>query len=194
MIWAKRNNERVLAKPNTIATCPICEEELISKCGEIKVWHWSHKIDSSCNYWGEPESQWHIDWKEKFPKEWQEVRMMPHIADIKTKTGLVIELQNSSIFFGTIIERERFYKNMIWILSPRLTENIQIRPKEGNYCTFRWKWPPQSWWEAKKPIYLDLPETNQLFLIKKIYLHTPCGGWGYLISKPKFIEARGGTP
>ena len=30
--------ERIIAKPNKKAVCPICGEELIPKCGKIKVW------------------------------------------------------------------------------------------------------------------------------------------------------------
>ena len=43
MIWANKNNERIKATPKDKANCPICNEEVIAKCGSIKIWHWSHK-------------------------------------------------------------------------------------------------------------------------------------------------------
>ena len=39
-----------------------------------------------------------------------------HIADIKTDSGLVIELQHSSMSLEEMQSRENFYKKMIWII------------------------------------------------------------------------------
>lgn len=63
MKWALSNGERIIASPKREAQCPICREIVISKCGSINVWHWSHKSLRDCDDWAEPESQWHIDWK-----------------------------------------------------------------------------------------------------------------------------------
>jgi competence CoiA-like predicted nuclease len=159
MIWALKNNEKTKATPKEKAICPLCNEEVISKCGEIKVWHWSHKADFDCDSFGEPETEWHINWKNNFPKEQQEVIIGKHRADIKTKNGIVIELQNSSLSTIKIKEREEFYKNMIWLLNgKKLANNLDLR-KNKDIITFRWKHPPKSWWYSKKPIYIDLQRT-----------------------------------
>lgn len=190
MKWALSNNERIEATPNSKALCPVCNNEVISKCGTIKIWHWSHLSNKDCDNWYEPESEWHRNWKNLFPKEQQEVITKKenkyHIADIKTKNGLVIELQNSSISSEDIEKREKFYENMIWVLnSSELGNGLNFRQK-NNIITFRWKHPPKSWWYATKPIYLDLGKG--IFKIRKIYKNIPCGGWGEFISLNDFLE------
>jgi len=155
MIWAIKNNERIEATPKETATCPICNEEVISKCGVVKKWHWAHKNKEDCDEWYEPESEWHIYWKNEFPKEQQEVKIENHRADIKVK-NLVIELQSSSITPDSICDRETFYKNMIWLLNGEtLGKGLKINDKTS-YFTFSWKNPPQSWFYSDKPIYIDL--------------------------------------
>lgn len=191
MLWAIKDGKRVLAEPKGIADCPLCKETLIPKCGEIKRWHWSHRSDKNCDVWYEPETKWHSDWKNKFPKNQQEVVMKKdyekHIADIQTKKGFVIELQASPISAEDITIRENFYGYLIWILNyQRFAKNLELRPKE-NYYSFRWRHPPKSWWVAKCPIYIDITK-NDLFLVKKIYPKCPCGGWGIIISKDEFMK------
>jgi len=53
-----------------------------------------------CDNWWENETQWHRDWKNHFPVEWQEVVQIAedgekHIADVKTSEGWVVEFQHS---------------------------------------------------------------------------------------------------
>ena len=49
MIWAIKDNQKREATPNTEAICPVCNSEVISKCGDIKVWHWAHKNNNDCD-------------------------------------------------------------------------------------------------------------------------------------------------
>ena len=194
------NGNRMSASPGAIGHCGICQEKLIPKCGEIMIWHWSHKNNSDCDPWHEPESEWHKKWKDEFPKEQQEVVIENHRADIKNSKG-IIELQNSAISPIQIEEREFFYDKMIWLLNWKTLAQGMILRKKENYCSFRWKHPPKSWWSATKPIYIDLDEyqyqdfeelgkpfKNQILLIKKIYNSIPCGGWGVLIPKEEFLR------
>lgn len=104
-----------------VAYCDFCKEKLIGKCGKIYIWHWQHVNNANCDLWKEGETDWHRAWKNKFPNEWQEKIIdkdgEKHIADIFTSKGIVIEFQNSTISSSTIIERERFYKKMIWVIN-----------------------------------------------------------------------------
>jgi Competence protein CoiA-like family len=52
------------AAPERQGCCPACHASLIPKCGEIKVWHWSHYARPECDPWLEPEMRWHRGWKE----------------------------------------------------------------------------------------------------------------------------------
>lgn len=188
MIWANSNEKRIKATPKDRAICPYCNQEVIAKCGSIKIWHWAHKSNINCDSWYEHESKWHINWKNEFPKEQQEVIIGKHIADIKTK-DFVIELQNSSLSPEKIIEREKYYKKMIWLINgDSLASGLELRRDINNQLfTFRWKPPPKSWWFATKPIYIDM-NFDWIFLIKKIYHNIPCGGYGKFITKKEFLE------
>jgi len=190
MIWAIKNEIKTKAIPKEKALCPICKEEVISKCGKIKIWHWAHKSNKDCDNWYEPESEWHLNWKNEFPKECQEFTMGKHRADIRTKSRWIIELQNSSISSEEIKEREKYYKRMIWLLNGKtIAKNIDLRKKkEKDYVTFRWKHPPKCWWEARKQIFIDFGKWYFIAELKKIYHNTPCGGWGELITKEDFLK------
>ena len=156
MIWGIKDNKKVNATPKGTAICPICKSELIAKCGIVKKWHWSHKSLEDCDSWSEPESEWHLNWKNYFKKEEQEIVIENHRADIKTERGLIIEIQNSSICPDDICDREKFYDNMIWLLNgDTFGKGLGIRDK-GNYFTFVWKNPPKSWFYSEKDIYIDI--------------------------------------
>lgn len=112
--------------------CPLCKGTLIGKCGEIYAWHWQHLHDTNCDPWKEHETEWHRNWKAKFPSDWQEVIIEKegekHIADIRTPDGIIIEFQNSSISTSTITIREDFYRNMIWVVNAKeFKDNFKIR-------------------------------------------------------------------
>ncbi len=156
---------RKKASPKDTGFCPICGEEVISKCGDIKIWHWAHKKGIECDSFGEPETKWHLEWKDNFPKECQEVKITKkeeskyfgkdeikiHRADIQTKENLIIEFQNSPISSEKIQEREEFYGNMVWILNGEtLGKNVTFFIRK-----FKWAWQPKSWDYAYKDIYLD---------------------------------------
>jgi hypothetical protein len=187
MQLAIQGQERVEPFPQGIAWCPQCYSEVIAKCGSIMAWHWSHQAND-CDSWSEPESQWHISRKNIFPKEWQEVVIGHHRADIKTPTK-VVEFQSSSISPEEIRKREDYYGDMIWVLKGEdFTENFDIRDR-GNYSSFRWKHPRKSWWHATMPIVIDFDTT--FFLVKKLHQNMPCGGWGRYIRHIEFLDLSG---
>jgi hypothetical protein len=128
MLYATIDGERL--RPSSTgerAKCSGCGGEVMSKCGEINIHHWAHLSGEDCDSWSEPEGEWHLHWKNKFPKEWQEVYIegdgKVHRADVKTPNGTVIELQSSSISSEEIMEREDFYSRyaggMIWVVDGR---------------------------------------------------------------------------
>ncbi|MBC8883345.1 hypothetical protein H9X57_07610 [Flavobacterium piscinae] len=102
--------------------CPSCGSELIAKCGVQKINHWAHKNTRTCDSWWESETEWHRSWKNNFPIEWQEFILFDtqtkekHIADVRTENGLVIEFQHSHITPQERYLREKFYKNMVWVV------------------------------------------------------------------------------
>jgi competence protein CoiA len=121
MRYALVNGTRQEAQPKLRGDCPNCEREVVAKCGQQRIWHWSHLGKLECDHWWEPETEWHRSWKALFPQEWQEVVHIAdggerHIADVKTGLGLVVELQHSPIAPEERFSRESFYKSMVWVV------------------------------------------------------------------------------
>ncbi|WP_280140785.1 competence protein CoiA [Bosea robiniae] len=119
------NGERREAEPKLHGTCPNCDREVIAKCGQRRIWHWSHRGKLDCDHWWEPETEWHRSWKAFFPQAWQEVIHIAadgerHIADVKNDKGLVVELQHSPIAAEERLSRESFYERMVWVVDGML--------------------------------------------------------------------------
>jgi len=114
------------------AFCPLCNGNVIGKCGEIYNWHWQHVKDRDCDPWQEHETAWHREWKAQFPIDWQERILqrdgIKHRADILTPQGVVIEFQNSPISGNEIREREAFYGEMFWVVNAEgFRDNLHLR-------------------------------------------------------------------
>lgn len=122
MKFALVDNEKKEAEKGLKGLCPICQQPVIAKCGKFKISHWAHKSLEHCDNWWENETEWHRQWKNTFPLEWQEIVAFDektgekHIADIKTNGDMVVEFQHSNISEVERTSRENFYKNMIWIV------------------------------------------------------------------------------
>ena len=69
----KITRERIQPSKGASAVCQCCGSELVPKCGKVRIHHWAHKSESTCDHWWEHETEWHRDWKNEFPLEWQEV-------------------------------------------------------------------------------------------------------------------------
>ena len=116
---------RTKPAPSLRGKCCLCGDDMIAKCGRYVRWHWAHKARTTCDPWQESETDWHRDWKDAFHIDYQEVVHVDdrtyekHIADIKTPGGFVVEVQHSPIGEREALSRERFYKNMIWIVDAR---------------------------------------------------------------------------
>ena len=121
MRFALSNGKKTEATKGAKGICPICDLELIAKCGEVKVNHWAHKGKSNCDSRWENEGPWHRSWKEQFPIDWQEKHHRDgsgekHTADVKTESGWVLEFQHSYIKPEEGCSRNEFYKKLVWVV------------------------------------------------------------------------------
>lgn len=173
MKFALINNSRTEASKGAKGICPICGSDLIAKCGSLKMHHWAHRAIRNCDPWWENETEWHREWKSNFPDKSQEVIMHDeqtgekHIADVRTEHGLVIEFQHSAIKPQERIAREKFYKNMVWIVDgTRLSRDYPrfLKGKKDYRGTQRSEFflvdfPdecfPKSWTESFVPVIFD---------------------------------------
>jgi hypothetical protein len=115
------NGKKTEATKGAKGFCRRCDSELIAKCGEIKVNHWAHKSRRHCDPWWENETEWHRAWKEQFPVDWQEdvhkdKNGERHIADVKTKSGWVLEFQHSYLKPEERRSRNAFYPKLVWVV------------------------------------------------------------------------------
>ncbi|OSZ79036.1 hypothetical protein CAP35_12535 [Chitinophagaceae bacterium IBVUCB1] len=167
------DNIRTGATKGATGICPCCGSQVIARCGEIRVDHWAHKGARHCDPWWENETDWHRSWKGNFSADWQEVIASDeitgekHIADIKTDYGLVIEFQHSRIDPVERRAREKFYKNMIWVVDgtrlksdyPRFLKgqhNIRRTNKQGIFhVNFPAEVFPSIWMSSSVPIIFD---------------------------------------
>jgi len=121
MKFALLNDKSIEATKGAKGVCPCCGYELVARCGEVYIHHWAHK--KKCDdYWWENETEWHRNWKNQFPKEWQEIIQKDesgekHIADVKTNEGWVIEFQHSYLNPEERRSRNNFYKKLIWVVN-----------------------------------------------------------------------------
>ncbi|HRK06596.1 MAG TPA: competence protein CoiA family protein [Pseudobdellovibrionaceae bacterium] len=120
MKFAQANGQREVAKPDLSGSNPVCERPVVSKCGEIKVWHRAHKGKCECDPWQDNEAEWHRVWKGHFPYDWQErihtdENVERHIADVKIIKDWVLEFQHSYIELTELQVRNAFYKKLVWV-------------------------------------------------------------------------------
>jgi competence protein CoiA len=160
MIYANVNGVKTQAAPGLRGTCPGCGGEVLSKTGDIYVWHWAHKSCGDCDSWSEGETEWHLRWKEYWPQDCREITInkggLIHRADVIRHDGVVVEIQNSPISPEEIIERENFYGRMIWVLNgANFNWEWRGRTNFGGGYKFRWRYRHRSWDYATRPVYID---------------------------------------
>jgi competence protein CoiA len=179
MRFALVNNEKIEAQRGLKGQCPGCSQPVKARCGDQRRHHWAHLPKNPCpDRWWEPETQWHRDWKNNFPFDWQEYRHQDqssgewHIADVQTIHGLVVEFQNSHLDSQERIARESFYKNMVWVVNGMRLKRVYSRfvkaradfretGKQGFFLVY---FPdeafPANWLESAVPVLFDFHGTQ----------------------------------
>ena len=200
---------KIEAAPGVEGWCPACQEKMIAKCGEIKIWHWSHIGGTDCDDWHEPMTQWHIDWQGNFTFDLQEVVISRgdkvHRADVRLlPSGVVLEFQHSSISTEEIKARELFYQKMIWVfdvIEPHAAGRFDVNLKKG-FDTFTWKQSKKSIGFCTRHVVFDLGNDTVLSVSKLYPAESsdvsedgysynngkPMGGWGNLQTRHEFIS------
>lgn len=121
MQYALVDDERKEAFPGGTGSCPTCAAAMVAKCGPRVIHHWAHCGRRNCDPWWENETEWHREWKNRFPEDCREISHTApdgeiHRADIKTPTGIYIEVQHSSMTDAERESREAFYQNLVWVI------------------------------------------------------------------------------
>ncbi len=204
MKFALVSGQRREAQPNLFGKCPACNQSMVAKCGEVKIWHWAHKGLRACDPWWENETEWHRAWKGRFPESWQEVvhradNGEKHIADVRTDQGWAIEFQHSHINPEERRSRDTFYRKLVWVVNGTrrkrdsaqflnalsrgtpIGSNSSIRIPFSNECVLL-----REWVVCHAPVFLDFGVDHELWWI----LHGTPDGPAYMTRFPRgqFIE------
>lgn len=200
MKFAIVDNVKSEPKKGQTGFCLSCGSLMISKCGEKKIHHWSHKGKLECDTWWENETQWHRNWKGHFPVDWQEVVHRDettgerHIADVKTDQEWVIEFQHSFLKTDERNSRNAFYKKLVWVVDGKRLkgDEVEIRRaiENGTPFGFTRRILPSSCpllkdWNSDHPVFFDFGQDELIVLLPKCH-----DGMFYLFpfSRAEFIE------
>lgn len=208
MKYAIINGVKTEAYKGGSGNCPSCNSNLVAKCGEINIHHWAHKGSRSCDHWWENETEWHRQWKNHFPIEWQEVVQIDkngekHIADVKTESDWVLEFQHSYIKPEERRSRNTFYSKLVWVIDGlrRKTDKLQFQKilKDSSKAPIRnvnirrVNFPEESrllkeWLDCGVPVFFDFKAFDESGLWFLLPLHIE--GEAYLIpfSRQEFIK------
>lgn len=184
MLYALDSSGRLIEPaPKAVGTCTLCKLPLIPKCGQLNIWHWSHRA-GDCDPWNEGETDWHRAWKRRADPSWCEVVLAPHRAEIRRPDGLVIELQHSSISSYDIAAREAFYGNMWWLFHrDRFGKKARFFITEDGRVRLRWLNGSRTLPLVTKPIFADLGGP----IVELTGRLDGAGGWGRLLTLSEFL-------
>ena len=127
--------------------CPCCEEKVVLKKGNIRKYHYAHHSGSMCrDGWHYDMSDWHQEWQNKFPSQYQEIvkelNGKKHRADVLIEDKkIVFEFQHSALSSDEFYDRNIFYNTLgykvIWVF-----DEIEqyISGKIDNYRGDLWVW------------------------------------------------------
>lgn len=209
MRFAIVDGKKTEASKGAIGLCPRCCLPVLAKCGEVKVHHWAHRGNRTCDPWWENETAWHRSWKGNFPTDWQEVIHSnhngdKHIADVKTEHGWAIEFQHSFLNPDERRTRDTFYTKLVWVVDGlrRARDKLQFNDAlKGAVAVFnsplilRLTLPVEcrllkEWSTCNAPVFFDFQDANAsgdsaLWLL---YPKTNCEVYLSPFSRNKFIE------
>jgi len=209
MKFAIIDGQRNLAQPNLSGECPCCGRPVVAKCGEVRVNHWAHKRSHKCDHWWETETEWHRNWKDRFPLHWQEFvheaeNGERHIADVKTDHNWVIEFQHSYLKPEERRSRDAFYSKLIWVVDgtrrqrdvehfrSALSEGIRINPNTQVWRVLASKsMLLKEWADCPSQVFLDFGGESVVWWL----LAKRPGGPFYVgpFSRPEFVRIHLGT-
>lgn len=117
--------------------CPDCHGKVVAHVG-TDTSYFSHLPRFPWDKWWEPETRWHIEWKEHFSIGQRENSILKsskeHIADVQTLQPIVIEFQHSRLSGDNIKERENFYGDMVWVVDASVGKNMEMFEHHLSRC------------------------------------------------------------
>jgi hypothetical protein len=145
--------------------------DVVGKKGTKVVWHYAHAKGTDCEdgACSRVMGEWHHWWQDRVEPDFLEIIMkrdgVKHIADMINAENIVIEFQKSIIPSETILEREKFYNQMVWIFC--CTEMpVKVVATYGRYVKLKMLGGSKYFLAATKPTFLDFGKRGILELVK----------------------------
>ncbi|MGM7700917.1 competence protein CoiA [Pseudalkalibacillus sp. Hm43] len=137
--WRREDLEQLRSKETF--RCPVCQSEVIMKLGTKKIWHFSHKKDSSCRDEYEPESMYHLfgkkqlyrwldkqDYEPELEKHFPLLNQRPDLYLPSQSPAVAIEYQCSSLSTELLQKRTSSYIqgaiDAVWILGEKRISRV----------------------------------------------------------------------
>jgi competence CoiA-like predicted nuclease len=176
-IYANQSKEK--------AYCPICKTELVLAIYTNEVDRFRHKPNTGCTYGQNQINDWHIEWQSLFKNTEINYPELGLRADVVFKNGLILELQNSSIAWTELRNRESKYKKMVWLFN--LTNEKHYKNTLLKNGLFRWEYPDKHWLMFTKPSFFQI-EDDLIIDFRNIQLHHAenAGGYSMLVLKSEY--------
>ena len=173
---------------------------MVAKCGPRVLHHWAHKGRRNCDPWWENETAWHRKWKGYFPRHCREIHHIAesgeiHRADVKTPTGIYLEIQHSTMSDRERAAREAFYENLLWIVDgKRFQTNFDIfhmlpHPKSLLAADLVWYKARRGKWGSTHGLFWRLSETRRRHPDKRVS-KTNVGSLGILVEVHSIEDIR----
>lgn len=127
--------------------CPCCGSSVLQRRGKVNAHHFAHFKDSICkDTWHYDMTEWHQEWQNRFPKEYQEIVKTKdnqiHRADVLIEDKkIVFEFQHSPLSSDEFEDRNLFYNSLgykvIWIFD---VEEQYKNEAITNNSSDAWNW------------------------------------------------------
>ncbi len=177
--------------------CPCCATELVLKAGSIKIPHFAHKSNASCDASSEPESTYHLLAKRKlfawFTSHGYDAVLEGYIPTIKKRADILVrvdekkyavEFQCSTISEAVFIERTKAYQSIdiipIWILARKNIKRIDAQ--EFKISAFQWLFVTGS--SMYPYLWTYCPERNLFSAMKGITPFSPSTVFAEMTTAP----------
>lgn len=133
---------------------------------------------------------WHKQWQSFFPRQYREITIEAHRADIKIG-DTTIEFQSSPITSAEMSEREQFYGKMLWVLDARRVKDfywcaVESIDRNRFYAEF---WldsdSPASWYRPSTPVILHIGGNDLIWIVEH---YATTFGNGVYVQRPILVE------
>lgn len=179
--------------------CPCCNKKVNMKAGRIKIPHFAHAANESCQYASEGESLEHLQGKKQL-YEWLEsqgysVELEKYFPDFQQRADLyvvvenikyAIEFQCSSISLDDIIKRTQMYLQHriipLWILD----KSFLKRKRHNTYAISSFHWYASSGSLLVPRLLFYSPSLHQMTTLSQL---TPFSS-RLTLSKPQFFQMK----